>query len=174
MPLRIMAVDDEPEVLKLLKMFLEPLGVEVLTMVDCREAVERLNRERFDAIFVDAQMPHLDGFGLTRRIRESPLNSGAPIVMVTEYDDVETMREGFNAGVTFFLGKPIDPGLNGVARASDGAVLTSFISTCKRLDIDPFAYLRDIFERISTHPQTRLAELLPDQWREARRAAALS
>jgi hypothetical protein len=51
------------------------------------------------------------------------------------------------------------------------AVLTSFITTCKRLDIDPFAYLRDIFQRLSTHPQNRLAELLPDQWIAARRAA---
>jgi len=48
------------------------------------------------------------------------------------------------------------------------AVLTSLITTCKRLDIDPWAYLRDIFGRISTHPANRLAELLPDQWREAR------
>jgi len=40
--------------------------------------------------------------------------------------------------------------------------LTSFITTCKRLGIDPFAYLRDIFERISTHPGSRLEELLPD------------
>jgi hypothetical protein len=47
---------------------------------------------------------------------------------------------------------------------------SSFITTCKRLDIDPFAYLRDIFQRISTHPQSRLAELLPDEWRTARRA----
>jgi transposase len=46
------------------------------------------------------------------------------------------------------------------------AVLTSFTTTCKRLNIDPFAYLRDILERISTHPQGRLAELLPDQWRD--------
>jgi len=53
-------------------------------------------------------------------------------------------------------------------------VLTSFITTCKRLDIDPFAYLRDIFDRISTHPASRLAELLPDQWRAERRAASTS
>jgi hypothetical protein len=43
-------------------------------------------------------------------------------------------------------------------------VLTSLIATCKRLAIDPFAYLRDVFKRISSHPQSRLAELLPDQW----------
>jgi transposase len=54
------------------------------------------------------------------------------------------------------------------------AVLTSFVASCKRLGIDPFAYLRDIFERLSRHPQNRLAELLPDQWRQARRSAGLS
>ena len=47
------------------------------------------------------------------------------------------------------------------------AILTSLTATCKRLNIDPFAYLRDIFERISAHPASRLAELLPDQWKTA-------
>lgn len=47
------------------------------------------------------------------------------------------------------------------------AILTSFTATCKRLRIDPFAYLRDVFARISAHPAHRLAELLPDQWKAA-------
>jgi len=51
------------------------------------------------------------------------------------------------------------------------AVLASFIITCKRLEIDPFAYLRDVFARISAHKQTRLEELLPDKWKAARAAA---
>ena len=50
------------------------------------------------------------------------------------------------------------------------AVLSSLIATCKRLSVDPFAYLRDIFQRIGAHPQSRLAELLPDQWRTAQSA----
>jgi transposase len=50
------------------------------------------------------------------------------------------------------------------------AVLTTLIATCKRLHIDPFAYLRDIFERISSHPKNRLGELLPDEWLAARGA----
>lgn len=45
------------------------------------------------------------------------------------------------------------------------AVITTLTATCKRLHIDPFAYLRDVFERISAHPASRLAELLPDQWK---------
>jgi hypothetical protein len=43
-------------------------------------------------------------------------------------------------------------------------VLPSLIATCKRLRIDPFAYLRDGFARISTRPQNRLDALLPDHW----------
>ena len=48
------------------------------------------------------------------------------------------------------------------------AVLSSLIATSKRLGVDPFAYLRDLFERISAHPKSRLAELLPDQWKAVR------
>jgi hypothetical protein len=54
------------------------------------------------------------------------------------------------------------------------AVLTSLIATCNRLGIDPFAYLRDILDRISTHPQGRLAELLPDLWMLGRQSSAIS
>jgi hypothetical protein len=52
------------------------------------------------------------------------------------------------------------------------AVLTSLIATCKRHRIDPFAYLRDVFQRIGAHPITRLADLLPDKWLAARSTAA--
>ena len=48
------------------------------------------------------------------------------------------------------------------------AVLNSLIATCKRLRIDPFAYLHDIFERIAAHPKQRLEDLLPDQWAATR------
>jgi hypothetical protein len=52
------------------------------------------------------------------------------------------------------------------------AILTSRIVSCKRLHVEPFAYLRDVFERLSAHPAPRLAELLPDRWQAARTAAA--
>ncbi len=47
------------------------------------------------------------------------------------------------------------------------AILTSFITTCKRHDVDPFSYLRDVFRRISAHPAKRIHELLPDEWKAA-------
>jgi transposase len=54
------------------------------------------------------------------------------------------------------------------------AVLTSLIATAQRLAIDPFAYLRDLFESISSHPQNRLAEWLPDQWKAGHPSPATS
>jgi transposase len=50
------------------------------------------------------------------------------------------------------------------------AVLFSFTSTCQRLDIEPWRYLRDVLERLPSHPPERLAELLPDEWAQGQRA----
>jgi hypothetical protein len=50
-------------------------------------------------------------------------------------------------------------------------VLFSFIATCERHKVNPFEYLRDVLERIAAHPQSRLAELLPDRWQAARASA---
>ncbi len=49
------------------------------------------------------------------------------------------------------------------------AVLSSPIATSKRLGVDPFAYLRDVFMHISAHSKHRLEELLPDKWKTAQR-----
>jgi CheY-like chemotaxis protein len=106
MNLKIMAVDDEPQILQLVKTFVEPMGMEVATSTDSRDAVQRINNEVFDGFLVDACMPNLDGFELAKCIRKSPINAKVPVAMLTGYDDVETMRQGFKAGVTFFLGKP--------------------------------------------------------------------
>ena len=54
------------------------------------------------------------------------------------------------------------------------AILISFTTTCKRLSIDPFVYLRDVFERISAHKHSGLADFLPDKWKEARATTDLT
>jgi hypothetical protein len=52
------------------------------------------------------------------------------------------------------------------------AALLSLCTTCKTLGIDPEAYLRDVLDRVSTHPARRLEELLPDRWQALRRTGA--
>lgn len=49
-------------------------------------------------------------------------------------------------------------------------MLMSLCTTCKNLGIDPQAYLRDVLDRISTHPARRIEELLPDRWQALRQA----
>jgi CheY-like chemotaxis protein len=106
MKIRIMAVDDEPAVLDLLETMLETHGYEVLAINDSREALKRLEVEKVDGLFVDVNMPYMDGFELTRLARALKLNGQVPIVMLTGSDDAETMRKGFDMGISFFLGKP--------------------------------------------------------------------
>lgn len=101
-----MAVDDEASILNLLKTQLETLGCEVVGVGDSCEALNRLKEEKIDGLFVDVVMPNVDGFTLTQQARLSKLNRRVPIVMLTAFDDAETMRRGFEAGANFFLGKP--------------------------------------------------------------------
>src|SRR6266849_7624795 len=87
---------------------LTSLKVEVHAVTDSEQAAGLVNQERFDGIFVDLQMPKVDGFELARRIRASSWNKSTPIVVVTGQDDTKTMQKAFAAGTTFFLQKPID------------------------------------------------------------------
>ncbi len=124
MAMKIMVVDDEPEVLKVIKSLVEPFGIEVLAIADSREAVQRANTDKFDGVIVDCKMPYVDGFGLTEVVRSSPANSKVPIVMLTGFNDVETMRKGFKAGITFFLSKPVNlERMSGLLRAMRGPLL---------------------------------------------------
>ena len=122
--MKLMVVDDDPAALDLVESLVEPLGYEVLALADSRHAAECVNKQRFDGVFVDVQMPNMDGFELTSLIRASRLNSRVPIVMITAFEDVETMRHGYKAGVTFFLTKPFNPDkLCGLLLAMRSAIL---------------------------------------------------
>jgi len=122
--MKILLVDDEPEVCRLFKTIVEPLGVEVRTSSDSQEAALILANEKFDGIMLDVAMPNLDGFALTRKIRSTPPNQQAPIIMITGLDDVDTMRRAFDAGATFFIGKPFSrEKIYAIFRTARGAML---------------------------------------------------
>ena len=124
MALKIMVVDDDAAVCKFLKNTVESVGIEVLMMTDSREAARRLQNEKYDGIILDASMPYLDGFELSKQVRTGSVNRTVPIVMITGHDDIETMRRSFKAGVTFFLGKPLTAEkLYGLLKVSRGAML---------------------------------------------------
>jgi CheY-like chemotaxis protein len=84
------------------------LKAEVRPVSDSEKAVGMVNQEKFDGIFLDLEMPNLNGFDLARLIRKSSWNKSTPIIIVTGRDERQTMQEAFAIGATFFLQKPVD------------------------------------------------------------------
>jgi CheY-like chemotaxis protein len=67
-----------------------------------------VNQEKFDGIFLDLEMPNLNGFDLARLIRKSSWNKSTPIIIVTGREERQSMQNAFAIGATFFLQKPVD------------------------------------------------------------------
>jgi two-component system KDP operon response regulator KdpE len=99
----ILAVDDEPHVLKLLKTNLESSGYRVLTAVNGEEAVQMVEKELPDLVILDLMMPKLDGYAACQRIRQF---SAVPVIMLTARSAEVDLVHGFNVGADDYLTKP--------------------------------------------------------------------
>ncbi len=106
--LKLLVVEDDLPSLELMTEVLTGLQAQVRPLADSERAVAVINQERFDGIFLDLEMPRVNGFELAQRIRQSPWNKTTPILIVTGRDERDTMRQAFATGATFFLQKPID------------------------------------------------------------------
>jgi putative two-component system response regulator len=105
---RVLVVDDEDGVRRAVARVLRTLGHEVQVANDGVAALHMLG-PHIDLIVLDADMPGLDGFELTRRIRETPDYFDLPIVMLTGLEGREHRIRALQAGVNDFLSKPFDP-----------------------------------------------------------------
>jgi two-component system KDP operon response regulator KdpE len=99
----ILAVDDEPRVLKLLKANLESSGYKVLTAADGAEAVDLVERHLPSLVILDLMLPKMDGYAACRRIREF---SSVPIIMLTARSAQVDLIHGFEVGADDYLTKP--------------------------------------------------------------------
>ena len=106
--LKLLVVEDHIPSLELMAEVFVSLEAEVWPLSDSREAASLIDKEKFDGIFLDLEMPDMSGFELARKIRKSSWNKATPIVIVTGRDEQQTMREAFAIGATFFLQKPVD------------------------------------------------------------------
>ena len=107
-PLKLLVVEDDIPSLELMTEVFVSLKAEVRPISESEKAVAMVNQEKFDGIFLDLEMPNLNGFDLARLVRKSSWNKSTPIVIVTGRDDRETMQDAFAIGATFFLQKPVD------------------------------------------------------------------
>jgi CheY-like chemotaxis protein len=106
----VLIVDDDPFIRKLVSTTLEDVsGFELAEASDGREALEVARRDPPQLIFLDIDMPHVDGYEACRQLRGEPVTAQATIVMLTAAAGEEAEREAEEAGADLFLTKPFSP-----------------------------------------------------------------
>ena len=106
--MKLLVVEDDAASLELLAELLKQLKADVRPISESQKAAGLIQREKFDAIFLDLKMPVLSGFELAKLARESACNKATPLVIVTGRDERDTMHLSFSLGAAYFLRKPID------------------------------------------------------------------
>jgi two-component system, OmpR family, alkaline phosphatase synthesis response regulator PhoP len=109
MGFRVLAVDDEPDVLSLVETKLQKAGFEVFTATNGQEALERAKVEKPDVVIMDVMMPKLDGLSACTRIKQE-LGEAAPIViLLTARGQEADVVEGLGSGADDYMVKPFAP-----------------------------------------------------------------
>ena len=106
---RILVIEDNEKNMYLMTFILERMGHVVLKAVTGEEGVEAAVREVPDLILMDIQLPGIDGFEATKRIRASAAARGVPIVAVTSLAMTGDRERLLAAGCNGYIEKPIDP-----------------------------------------------------------------
>ena len=103
---RILVVEDEPDMRELFCTILENSGYLCTPAADGMDALDAMEREYIDLIVADVMMPRIDGFELTKSLRDEGYNT--PILMVTAKDQFEDLQRGFQAGTDDYMVKPVN------------------------------------------------------------------
>lgn len=123
MSVRVLVVDDDPTIGELIHEVLATVDVQSVPFTDSSKAAAELGLSKFDAIFLDVNMPAPNGIELTKTIRSGGLNASTPIVVITGEDDKGLLARAFSAGANFFLYKPVDRhDILRLVRATHGSV----------------------------------------------------
>jgi two-component system cell cycle response regulator DivK len=106
---RILVIEDQEDNRRIVRDLLTSVGYEILEAVNGEEGVSRAEADRPDLILMDIQLPGLDGYEATRRIKANPALHQIPIIAVTSYalsgDDVKA----YDAGCNGYIAKPFSP-----------------------------------------------------------------
>ncbi|MDB5421202.1 MAG: integral rane sensor hybrid histidine kinase [Brevundimonas sp.] len=108
--LRILVVDDHDINRRAVELILSPLGCDIASAADGMAALRLCETDAYDVIFMDVRMPELDGRETTRRIRAGGgINAGVPIIAVTADTGPDDVAACMDAGMTYFVSKPLTP-----------------------------------------------------------------
>lgn len=107
-PPRILVVDDEPSLRRLIERYLSMQGYEVVVASDGNEALERIAEQIPDLVITDVMMPHMDGWDLVQRLRSSVDLLFVPIIYVTALGGGKDRIQGFRLGADDYVTKPFE------------------------------------------------------------------
>lgn len=107
-PARVLLAEDNPISSRVISLQLRKLGLEVLTAADGEEVLEKLAEEPVDLILMDCQMPKLDGYATSRRIRADEKRHQPTILALTAHAVEGEFEKCLEAGMDDFLTKPVD------------------------------------------------------------------
>lgn len=103
---RILVVDDEPDILQLVRGMLGSHGFVVHGALSGPEALEALAEEVFDLVLLDVMMPEMSGFEVCRRLKRSAPTRDLPVVFLTAMWGGDALKEGLDAGALMYIRKP--------------------------------------------------------------------
>ena len=103
---KVLVVDDEEVIRKLLKIYLGKWGYEVEEASDGEEAVGRLRRENLDLLISDILMPRKDGWELLKEVRSNQRTRELPVILLTAKNEDTDMFKGYSLGANYYLTKP--------------------------------------------------------------------
>src|SRR5438477_7479000 len=106
---KILAVDDEKSIIRLIEVNLMREGYQVVTAGDGREALEKVAVEQPDLVVLDVMMPFLDGFEVLHELKKDPNTRDIPVIMLTAKAQDADVFNGYRSGVDCYLTKPFNP-----------------------------------------------------------------
>jgi DNA-binding NarL/FixJ family response regulator len=106
---RLLLIDDDPNLILLVKDYLEFRGYEVITAENGREALEVLEQDVPDMIICDVMMPEMDGYSLVSAIRSDPKTSWIPVLFLSAKGQSQDRVKGLNIGADVYMVKPFEP-----------------------------------------------------------------
>lgn len=106
---RILAVDDEESILRIIKVNLERVGYTVDTAHNGTSALTLLLRNSYDLVVSDIMMPEMDGLELLEHIRQSPDMADLPVILLTAKSAATDVTRGYAKGTDLYLTKPFNP-----------------------------------------------------------------
>ncbi len=105
---KLLVVDDEPSVRKLIKRFFESRGFEVVTADDGVQGWQMTRDVMPDVVLSDVSMPEMDGYELTRTIRRNMHTSAIPVILLSAHREADAMVAGYECGADDYVAKPVD------------------------------------------------------------------